>query len=126
MRNMSFALTTKQVRAQTKTVTRRRGWATLKPGTLIQPVVKGMGLKKGETVKKIGGPIRVVSVRREALKRLTAEEPYGSKEVEREGFAGEMTPRMFVEFFGKTHGCTSGTWITRIEFEYLTPGEGQG
>lgn len=72
MRNMSFALTTDQVRQQTKTVTRRLGWKTLKPDTLIQPVVKGMGLKKGETVERIGGPIRVLNVRREPLNIIGA------------------------------------------------------
>jgi hypothetical protein len=57
VRNISFALTTAQVRARTKTVTRRVGWTFLKPGDLLQPVVKCRGLKKGERVEKIGGPI---------------------------------------------------------------------
>ena len=47
-RNMSFAMTTEQVRNQTKTVTRRQGWRFLNAGDILQPVVKGMGLKKGE------------------------------------------------------------------------------
>lgn len=38
MRRMSFMLTRKQVLDQTKDVTRRNGWAFLKPGDLIQPV----------------------------------------------------------------------------------------
>ena len=38
MRHMSFALTTKQIKSRTKTVTRRLGWTFLKPGDLIQPV----------------------------------------------------------------------------------------
>lgn len=67
MRHMSFALTTEQVRARTKTVTRRVRWLFAKPGDIVQPVVKGQGLKKGETVEKIGAPIRFVSVRREPL-----------------------------------------------------------
>ena len=47
---MSFALTTEQVRNRTKTVTRRLGWATAKAGDIVQPIVKGQGLKKGERV----------------------------------------------------------------------------
>lgn len=62
---MSFALTSTQINDRTKTVTRRLGWSRLRPGTLLQPVVKAQGLKKGEKVQKVGGPIRVVSVRRE-------------------------------------------------------------
>lgn len=52
MRNISFALTTEQIRNQTKTVTRRVGWANLKPGTLLQPIEKGQGLKKGDRARK--------------------------------------------------------------------------
>ena len=48
MRNMSFAMTTEAVRNQTKTVTRRFGWWFLKPGDMVQPVEKAMGLRKGE------------------------------------------------------------------------------
>jgi len=50
VRNMSFAMTTKQVRNQTKTVTRRFGWWFLKAGDIVQPVEKAMGLKKGEKI----------------------------------------------------------------------------
>ena len=47
-RNMSFALTTKQIEDETKDVTRRNGWWFLKPGDQIWAVEKCMGLKKGE------------------------------------------------------------------------------
>ena len=43
-RNMSFMLTTEQVRNKTKTVTRRLGWWFLKPGEIVNAVEKGMGL----------------------------------------------------------------------------------
>lgn len=56
MRRMSFMLTKEQVLNQTKDVTRRNGWAFLKPGDLIQPVEKCMGLKKGEKQVLLGGP----------------------------------------------------------------------
>jgi hypothetical protein len=67
VRLISFSLTTDQIRNRTKTVTRRLGWARLKPGTLLQPIVKGQGIPKGGKVETIGGPIRVVRVDREPL-----------------------------------------------------------
>lgn len=117
---MSFALTTEQIRNRTKTVTRRRGWKNLEPGTLIQPVVKGMGLKKGEKVEKIGGPIRVVSVRREPLNRMSVEliGDEAFREVEREGFGDRMGPYQFRVFFAESNHCSMDEVVTRIEFEY--------
>ncbi len=112
MRNMSFALTTEAVRAQKKTVTRRTGWKTLKPGTLIQPVVKGMGLKKGERVEKIGPPIRVLKVDRVVLGDISPQDVY------REGFP-EMTARQFVQMFKQHNGGLRDQVVTRIEFEYV-------
>jgi hypothetical protein len=111
MKNISFSLTAEAISNRTKTVTRRLGWTDLKPGTLLQPVVKGQGLKKGEKVQPIGGPIRVVSVRREPLARVTF------AEVAREGFHG-MGPSEFVAMFIRTHKCGATTEITRIEFSY--------
>lgn len=119
MRNISFALTTEQIRARTKTVTRRLGWAFLKPGTLLQPVVKGMGLRKGERVEKIGGPIRVLNVRREPLNAI------GTKydlDVVREGFP-LMTADEFVAFFAKHNGGAPDQMVTRIGFEYVEHGQ---
>jgi hypothetical protein len=52
-RLMSFAHTTDQIRNRTKTVTRRNGWADLKPGELFWAVEKAMGLKPGEKVKRV-------------------------------------------------------------------------
>jgi hypothetical protein len=124
VRNISFALTTEQIRNQTKTVTRRIGWKNLQPGTLLQPVEKCQGLKKGEGVKKIGGPIRVVSVRRERLSRLVYDSPdWARREVVAEGFP-QMNRFEFFGFFSKTHGAKSEAQalameVTRIEFEYV-------
>lgn len=42
MRNMSFALTKRQVLERTKTVTRRLGWEKLRPGDLVRAVEKGV------------------------------------------------------------------------------------
>lgn len=90
----------------------------VKPGTLLQPVVKGMGLRKGEKVEKIGGPIRVVSVERESLAKIVYLPTYGREEVKREGFP-HLTREQFVEFFARSHRCEPDDCVTRIEFEYL-------
>jgi hypothetical protein len=110
MRHISFALTTPQIRARSKTVTRRLGWRNLQPGTLLQGCVKCQGLKKGERVEKLC-VIRVVAARIEPLNAITQED------VVREGFPG-MSPAEFVQMFCKHNGCTPGTAITRIEFTY--------
>lgn len=122
MRNISFALTTHQFRDRSKTVTRRIGWTKLKPGDLLMGVVKGMGLKPGEKVERLGA-IRVVSVRQEELQAMTRDLDYGFKETTLEGYpAGTVKhyPSAFVEFFCASHkGCTPSTLVTRIEFEYV-------
>lgn len=119
MRNISFALTTDQVVRGTKTVTRRMGWKFLKPGDLLQPVRKCMGLRPGEKLEKLRGPIRVISVRRESLAHLRMVELYGESECRKEGFP-EMTPDEFISMFCASHkGCQRGSMVTRIEFEYV-------
>lgn len=121
MRNMSFMLTKEQILARTKTVTRRLGWKNLKAGHILQPVEKGMGLRKGERVVKLGGPIVVTKVRREMLNRIMISTIplYGQNEMVLEGFPG-MEPDDFVSMFCKTHrgSCPTST-VTRIEFEYV-------
>jgi len=117
MRNISFALTTEQVKNRTKTVTRRIGWKNLKPGTLLQPVEKAQGLKKGEHVTKIGGPIKVVSVRQEPLREMY-HAAIGLREARYEGFP-HLNGKQFVAFFCEHNGCTPDDEVTRIEFEYV-------
>ena len=56
---MSFALTTAQIMEGTKTVTRRLGWLHAKPGQLLRPVRKGMGLRPGERIDVLRDPIRL-------------------------------------------------------------------
>ena len=120
--NISFSLTTPQVQAQTKTVTRRIGKREYHPGQILQAVEKARGLKKGEHVVGIG-KIRVLSVHRQWLNEIVYDRKYGEQEVVREGFP-DMTPFEFVEFFCRTHpGCKPWTIVQRIEFEYLD-GEG--
>jgi hypothetical protein len=121
LRNISFSLTTEQVRRHEKTVTRRLGWWNLKPGTVLQAVEKAQGLKKGEHVKPIC-LIRVVSVQYEGLYQIGNFEMHEGRsaqdEVNLEGFP-DLTPSQFLDMFCKANNCTGFTGVNRIEFEYL-------
>lgn len=118
MRNISFAMTTAQIMDESKTVTRRLGWLNLKPGDMLRPVRKCMGLKPGEKIEALRKPVRVVSIRREQLQHMMAG-AYGVMECRREGFP-HMTPFDFIKMFCASHkGCTPETVVTRIEFEYI-------
>ena len=111
MRNMSFAMTTEQARDKSKTVTRRQGWWTARPGQLIQQVVKGMGLRKGQKVEKIH-VIRLLSLRAEPVNVITVDD------VIKEGFPG-WTPEQFIDFYCAAHKITADEDCNRIEFEYV-------
>lgn len=111
-RNMSFSLTTEQFLDGSKTVTRRRGWKFLKVGDIVCGVRKGMGLKKGEKVERLG-LIEIISTRWEPLAAITAED------VLREGFPGK-SPKWFVDMFCEANRCGAGTSVNRIEFKHLT------
>ena len=114
MRNMSFSMTTEQIRGKSKTVTRRLGWKFLKVGDFVRPVVKGMGLKKGEKVQPIRGPLRVVDVRREPLEQMFFEDDNATA---LEGFP-EQEIVEFIIMFCKHMRIESQDIVTRIEFEY--------
>ena len=111
MRNMSFWLTTDQMRQRVKTNTRRLGWWFLKPGDRIRAVVRGMGLKKGEKVQPIC-VIEVVSTRGERLDAIT------KADVIAEGFP-DFSPTEFVEMICKYHRIEPDKIINRIEFKYV-------
>lgn len=118
MRNISFFLTTDQIRARTKTVTRRIGWENLRAGTVLRGIVKGQGLKAGEAVQPLC-EIRVVSATREPLARLIDDPAYGAAEAALEGFPG-WTGQQFVDFIcAKNTGCFPERVLTRIQFEYV-------
>lgn len=112
-RNMSFSMTTEQVRNRTKTVTRRKGWDFLKPGDVVNAVVKSMGLKKGEKVERIC-QIRVLSIRSERLMHMDP------MDCVREGFP-EWSVYEFAEFItGETNWHESKRMkYNRIEFQYI-------
>src|SRR5688572_9288277 len=119
MRHMSFALTTPQILTRAKTVTRRTGWANAQVGWVVQPIEKGQGLKKGETVRKLNGPIRFTAVSREVLSDITPADVF------REGFP-QMTVHEFVEMFKRHNGGLKNQIVTRIAFEYVDADEGGG
>jgi hypothetical protein len=115
-RNISFALTTDQIRNRSKTVTRRKGWKFLKAGDILNACVKCMGLKPGEKIERLG-QIRIVSVRREPLTSMWLE-PYGKMEAAKEGFP-KLAGADFVWMFCDHMKCDESQEVTRIEFEYL-------
>lgn len=121
-RLMSVSLTEPQVRARTKTVTRRAGWLMLKPGDRLTLCRKVMGRRAGEPLERLAD-VEVVSVRRERLAAVTF------ADCVREGFPA-MTPTEFITFFCGTHrDCTADTTVTRIEWRYLdaqAKGRGDG
>lgn len=104
-------LTEKQYVDGTKSVTRRLGWLTLKPGDKFMGANKCQGLKKGEKSRDLG-PSVVVSVRRECLNEITDEDVF------REGFPGKDRA-WFVAMFCEAHKCWPDTFVTRIEFKRL-------
>jgi len=107
---MSVALTTQQVRDQTKTVTRRTGWRMLRPSDRLTLCAKVQGRKPGEPLDRITD-VEVTSVRRERLDAITADD------VAAEGL--DMTPAEFVAFFCRTHrGCGPADMVTRIAWRY--------
>ena len=108
MRRISFSLTKRQLLDGSKDVTRRLGWANLKPGTQLLAVSKGMGLKPGEKAE-IYGVIEVVGVRRERLDAIDEDD------CRREGFP-DHSPSEFVAMFCAHMKCGPETIVTRIEF----------
>ena len=112
-RLMAVSLTENQVRARTKTVTRRAGWLMLRPGDQLTLCRKVMGRRRGEPLERIAS-VEVRSVRREPLDAITA------ADVAAEGFP-HMTPAEFIDFFCRSHrGCQPSSEITRIEWRYLS------
>jgi len=113
-RNMSFMLTTDQIRNKAKTVTRRVGWWYLQTGDIVNAVEKGMGLKKGEKIKRIC-QIRIKS----ALLQELILEKITQEECNKEGFP-DLSPQEFIDFIcANNKEIWYGRPIMRIEFEYV-------
>ena len=114
-RNMTFAMTTSQFHAWTKTVTRRFGWWFLAPGDIVMGVERSRGIKKGETVTRLG-LIRIVSTAPEPAAIIGYHQ--SQEELAAEGFP-DMTPEAFVAMLCKANGEDRAERLNRIEFEYL-------
>jgi hypothetical protein len=118
-RLMSVSMTEDAVRRRAKTVTRRKGWAYLRPGDRLTLCRKVMGRKPGEPLVRIVD-VQVVSVRREPLERITAED------VAREGFPGMSACEFIQRFFVDAQGIQPGDEVTRIEWAYIGEGYTNG
>jgi len=118
--HMSYSMTTEAVRRQEKDVTRRLGWARLKPGGLFVPVERAMGLRKGEKHVALWPLCRCVSNTPEPLSVLLdpANREYALREMVREGFP-HLTPEEFVAMFTEHNDVDTHTPVNRIELEYL-------
>lgn len=115
--NMSFALTTQAMYNFQKTCTRRYGWDHVHPAQIIWAVEKGMGLKKGEKIKRIH-EIQVLHNRWEPADRMIREPKYGELEVVKEGFP-HMRPVEFVEMLCDHNKKLPNEPVNRIEFRFL-------
>lgn len=111
MRNMSFSLTTGPFRAHTKIVTRRLGWWNVTPGEVICGIERGMGLKKGEKIVRMG-MIEVIECGGEPLQAIT------QPEVILEGFP-DWSPEQFVEFFCQANKVQPTVMVNRILFRHI-------
>lgn len=119
MRNMSFSMTTPQFLDGSKDITRRFGWWNAKPGQIVMGVEKGMGLKKGEKINKLG-PIEIISVRPETLQAMLDDLKYGMEELRREGYPfGCRSPACFVSTLLKGTSKKITDPVNRIEFKRL-------
>lgn len=100
-------------------MTRRKGWAFLKPGDRFCAIVKGQGLKAGEKVKRLA-ILECVSNRPEPLESIvdwpSRCDLSGRWEVEREGFP-EMSEEDFVAMFRRSIGPIET--VNRIEFKEI-------
>jgi hypothetical protein len=114
-RLMSVAFTEQAVRDRTKTVTRRKGWLSAKPGDRITLCRKIRGRKPDEPLERICD-VEIVSVRREPLSRVI---DYGADEMRREGFP-KLQPLDFIrQYFVEAQSMKVTDEVTRIEWRYL-------
>lgn len=107
MRLISFALTTDQVRAQTKTQTRRLGWEHAKVGDRLRGVRKVQGRRKDEPLVDLA-IVEITAVRTERLCDISADD------LAREGFPG-----MSAQDFALKFPCEPTAEVTVIDFKYL-------
>lgn len=119
---MACSLTIDQVRARTKTETRRPTWTWvgLKPGDRLTLIEKGMGLKAGQK-QVVLCDVEVIANDRVRLRNIS------QAEVDAEGFP-QMTPAEFVVFWIDAHRAQfrdlgpvddAEVYCRRIRWRYL-------
>jgi hypothetical protein len=118
MKNMSFFMTTQQIKNCSKTVTRRVGWWNLKAGERLCAVLKSQGLRKGEKITRLA-VIEIVSVCKERLFEMPI------SDLEAEGFPALESTDAFISMFCKINKCEPSAFVNRIEFRYLWPYAGE-
>lgn len=114
---MPFSWSESALHARRQRITRRLGWADLQVGEELEAFNPD-----GDPLRSIA-ILRVRNVRREPIGRLLEARDYGFAECAQEGFANHpelQWPSEFVAWFCEQYGCTQGTEVTRIEFEYAT------
>lgn len=118
-RLMSVALTERQVRARSKTVTRRLNWWTdrnsrrlVVPGDRLTLCRKVMGRRKGEPLLRICDVVVV------AVDRIRLADEFRPGDAAREGFPSWSWAE-FVDFFCREMRCHPTDTVTRIEWRYL-------
>ena len=120
-RLISVSLTEDAVVERRKTVTRRVGWAHLRPGERLTLCRKVQGRKRRDgTVEPLVrlAEVEVVAVSREPLWSVD------DLDVEREGFPGRDA-EWFIASFIEHMRCQRDTVLTRIEWRYLDGTEGR-
>jgi hypothetical protein len=112
-RNMSFALTTEQVR-RPQTVTRQLRWSFLRVGDIVRPVRKARGLRRVSASRDWAAHSRRGDLPRTLIgKKQTLR---GARSCR--GF--QRWSRNFVGMFCEHNGCVPST-VNRIKFEYVPP-----
>ena len=117
---MSVAFTEQAVVERRKTVTRRRGWVFLTPGTRLTLCRKVMGRKPGEPLVRLA-EVEVVSVIRcplhmvQAPGELTAE---GFPHLERWPGRYQGAQKFIADYF-EPQGLGWNDDVTRIEWRYV-------
>jgi hypothetical protein len=119
MRNISVQLTQNQIRAGTKSVTRRLGWESARVGERLMACPKCQGLGPGGKMERIH-PLEIVSNHPEPLTRMLEDPVYGRAEAILEGFP-ELDGEGFVEMFCHHMGVQPQQIVNRLAFEHVFP-----
>lgn len=121
MSNMAFSKSIQAMREFRKTVTRRYGWANVKPAQIVQAVEKGQGIPRGEHVVPIH-EIQLLTPRWERADLMITDQAYGEREVILEGFP-ELSPKEFVQMLCEMNKKRPDELVHRLEFRHLLRGK---